>query len=198
MERVWMQDYRPGSVLFLKGSGILSDAISTMEGLQERSDFGKLIGEDGAEPSHVALVISETMGIEASVNGVQPFFLSKYLDDPSEKWIFKTPAELDEVTYLEGVNYAMKIVGTPYDFPGLLLGFPVVIMSHLENIFPFLKRWPLPFHLPGSHVCDTFVADVWSRTKKYQNEKIFKEWNIERISPAVFLNEFPWDEGGSK
>ncbi len=171
---------------------MLSDGISFFESMEESTGFGKLVGIDGKEPGHVVYVVGEGKGLEATVEGIVPSNLSKFFDNKHCLVIRRTPNGVDMTAIQQGFKYGVSLLGNPYDYSGIF-GKLVDILTPLEGIFPFIRRWPVPLHWPGARFCSAYVADIYKHTDRYAGEPIFKKWNITRISPSVLWEEFQWE-----
>lgn len=181
---IWGTDYRPGTVIFLRNNdNLISKGISWFENLDEAASFSA---------SHVAFVVNETMGLESSVHGIQPFHLSKYFDDKSMTVICRELIGLDDLAFRQAYDYGLSIVGRWYAYPGLIIGFPAMILSPFDNIFPVLRKLPLPLNYFGERVCSSFVADQWKHTDRYGDSALYKEFHVTRIHPNILWNRLPW------
>lgn len=183
---IYGQDYAPGFSLFVKNnSNIFSKGIIWFQSLQEISDF---------TASHVLFVIDEQLGLEASEEGIDFCELENYFHDESCQVVCREPVGINEIAFLQAWNYGLSIKGRPYDYTGLALGFPLMILSGLSKWVKFLRKLPVPFHIPGARVCSSFVADCYKHTDKYFEVKLLKEWHVSRISPVMLWNDFPYKQ----
>jgi len=181
---VWGLDYKPGTVLFLKNEdNLISRGIAWFENIQEAASF---------KASHVAFVVDEYTGLESSAHGIQSFKLSKYFDDKSMTVVCRQLEGLDELAFQQAFDYGHSIIGKPYDYIGLIIGFPLMILSPLDEIFPILRKLPLFGSYFGARVCSSFVADQWKHTERYKILSVFKKWHVTKISPNVLWVRFPW------
>lgn len=186
-------DYIAGETLFTHADrSVITEGISYFEHLGEATNFGKLIGQKNAEPGHVVWVISEKEGFESYVGGVQKCRLQKYFDDPHCIVVSRTPKDIDDAALQQGYRYAVSRLGHPYDYTGII-GKAIDILTPIESVFPFIRKWPVPLHWPGSAFCSALVADIHKHTDRYAKENIFKKWHVTRISPSIWWNEFCWE-----
>lgn len=137
-------------------------------------------------------VVNEHLGLEAAEKGVAFCNLEDYFDDTECQVVCREPVDIDEPAFLEAYNYGVELKGRPYDYTGLALGFPLMILTGLSRWIKFLRKLPVPFHIPGSRVCSAFVADCYKHTHRYKEVKLLKEWHVSRISPVTLFNHFPY------
>ena len=179
---VFNQDFEQADILFTKKPGsIISEAISGALNLLDDSDF---------DPSHVIIIQDDKWGIEAAENGVKWCRLHPIWHGGYSYKICRLPLTQESEKYWI-VRHALKYYGRPYDFTGLLMGFPLQIVTKLSSVLPVLRKIPVPLHLPGSFVCSAFVAQVLKDTGFF-DFKLLKEWHPTRVTPAMLLREIPW------
>jgi len=184
VQSIYGQDYAPGYAIFMKKDGnFLSDGITWFQSVFESAEF---------IASHVLLVVDEKYGIEAAEHGIQLCYLSEYFDDPGKQVVCRKPMDIDNKISTEILAFAKKQIGNPYDYTGLILGFPLMLISSLTRWIKPLRKLPVPFHIPGSRVCSAFVADCYKHTEKYKEVKLLKQYHISRITPVSLWNEFPF------
>lgn len=182
--------YAPGYDLYTYDrSSFISKGIVWFESVQEVIQYASLLKTNGL--SHEVGVIDETQGIEDSVHGVQFCDLSKYLDDPNTLCVFREPIGLTDEAVAQKIAYLKSQLGVPYDYTGLG-GFALSILLPIQNLFPFWRKLPLPFHTPNTHVCDTLQMDAWKHTDLYRDIPLFQQWNIQRITVNKAWNQFPY------
>jgi uncharacterized protein YycO len=177
-------DYAPGYSIFTKtDKNAISDGIVWFENLEESAAFGA---------SHVMLVKDEHTVIEATDPKVKETDIKEYFDDPHTLVVCRKPSVLNDTIAQQATQFGMSAIGDPYDFTGLLVGFLLMITTHLDDYFKFLRKWPLPMHLHKSYVCSALVADCYKHTDYYVNIPLFKEWHVSRIFPNKLFDEFPY------
>jgi hypothetical protein len=186
VQPVFGKDYEPGSTIFTrKDSGIISKGIIWFQSIDESVAW---------IPTHVLIVINKTFGIEAAEKGIQFCSLKDYFDDSKCQVVCRKPIDLDLKISWQAINYAYKLKGRPYDYVALGLGYPLMILSGLSRWIKWLRKLPVPFHIPGARVCSAFVADCYKHTDRYKEVMLFKEWHVSRITPVMLWNEFTWKE----
>lgn len=184
VQPIYRKDYAPVYALFIRrDDNSMSEGITWFTSLFESAEF---------IASHVVRVVDEKFGIEASEHGIQLCYLSKYFDDPKIQVVCREPADLDDKTVSEILAYDKSQIGKPYDYTGLVLGFPLMFIFSLTRWIKPLRKLPVPFHIPGARVCSAFVADCYKHTKKYGDIKLFREWHVSRITPVMLWNDFPF------
>jgi hypothetical protein len=188
---IYGQDYAPGYDLYTYnyGSG-LSEGIVWFQSIDEVIAYSNLLKVRGF--SHVLSVVDEESGIEASEGGVARCQLSKYFNDPNELVVCREPLGLTDIATMEKNKFLMSKIGAEYDYTGLVLGFTAATIAQIQNIFPFWRKLPLPFHTNGAYVCSSLQADAWKHTQLYWHLKLFEDWNITRITPNKLWNNFPY------
>jgi len=184
IQPVYGRDFAPGYTLFIKNTRLISQGIEWFESLEEACDF---------IASHVCLVVNENTGVECAEHGVQYTTLTDYFDNTNIQVVCREPEGLDGLTIGQVLDCAGKMYDnhTPYDYTGLV-GFIGIIIIKLSGIFHFLRKLPVPLHIPGARVCSAFVGDCYKHTDKYKNTELFKNYNISRIDPVLLYNRFPW------
>lgn len=188
---IYGQDYAPGYDIYtIKPGNAISEGIVWFQNIDERIEYEKLLKVHGF--SHVFHVVDEEWGIEASDQGIQRFRLSEYFDDPDYIVVCREPENLLFPSVFEKNQYLESLIGRPYDIPALGLGFAAMILSRVTSLFPFWRKTPVPFHLPGARVCSSLVADGWKHTRQYSDIQLLKEWNITRIHVHKLWNGFPY------
>lgn len=195
IKQIYGHDYAPGYDLFTRQiDNFVSNGISWFESLEEQADF---------YPSHTLKVLNETIGIESSTGGVQWCNLSSYFDDPKIQVVCREPVDLDYPTYLEMYEAANKIKNHErqwydplryvlgkhmgYDYTGLA-GAALRITFKLEHLLPFLKKLPVPFHMPGTYYCSALISWLNKQAKKYRNISLYRKYHVTRITPAMLFN----------
>lgn len=175
-------EFTVGDFIFTKTPGNpVSEAISTMLDTFDDSWF---------DPSHVLIVQDDRWGIEAAEAGVkwcrlQPIF------DGKKSYVIAKPDWRPEVANAI-IRCALGYYGRIYDVTGLIIGFPLQLITGLSKIIKPLRKLPLPLHIPGSFVCSAFAAQVLKDTGYFNDVKLLKEWHTSRITPAMLLRDFPW------
>jgi len=176
------RDYCTGDVIFTKTPGnVISGAISKVLDVLDDTDF---------DPSHVLIVQNDKWGIEAFIEGIKWCRLHEIFHG-DHKYVIASPGCSQEIRD-KIVNCSLNYYGRPYDVTGLILGFPLQLVTKLSVILPPLRKIPVPFHMPGAFVCSAFVAQVFKDTGCFNHVKLLNEWHTTRITPAMLLRDFPW------
>ena len=179
-------DYAPGHVLFTRTDGsFISKGIVWFQDQFEASDF---------DPSHVMLVVDEHTVTEAVSQGIKETNIHEYFDNEKVQVLCRKPEGLTDQIAQELIAYSKTMIGMPYDFTGLLLGYPLMITLGLAKYIKFLRKLPLPLHFPGSRVCSGYVSDIFKHHDAYKAVRLLKDWHITRIVPSMLLNEFPFSQ----
>lgn len=180
---VYGKDYAPGYSIFTRtDNNFLSEGIVWFESQLEAAQF---------EASHVMIVKDENTIIEATSPNIKETNIHEYFDNVHVQAVCREPLDIDYAAQ-QALKYGVSLEGRPYDFTGLLLGFPLMITTGLVKYFKFLRKWPLPMHQLGSRVCSAFVADCYKHTDRYSEIPLFKEWHVSRIIPNMLWNDFPY------
>ncbi len=186
VQPVFEKDYQSGSTIFVrKDNNIISKGIIWFQSVDESTSW---------IATHVLLVLNKKFGIEAAEKGIAICSLDEYFNDPKCQVVCRKPVDLDLKISFEAINYAYKLKGRPYDYVALGLGYPLMILSGLSRWLKFLRKLPVPFHIPGARVCSAFVADCYKHTDRYKEVMLLKDWHVSRITPVMLWNEFPWKE----
>ena len=185
---IYGQDYKPGTHMFMREPGNwISDGVCWFGSFEEACAFSS---------SHVIMVVDEKTGLECSEYGVQYFPLSKYFDGKHEI-VCREPLGMDELSVKQALDYGAILQSgakgyAGYDGLALFLGYPIAVLSEQLRFFPWLRKIPVPFHLPNGRVCSVFMADMMKHTDRYKDAEIFYQWNMTRITPVILYNEFPY------
>lgn len=180
---VYKQDYDTGYSIFIRGSSLVSRGIIWFTDIFESASF---------MASHVIIVLNSKYGMDASENGINYCYLKDYFDNEKYECVCREPHVLDEYTQQELRMFMLRQIGKPYDYTGLLFGFPMMLLTQFSNIVKPIRKLPVPFHIPQSRVCSAFVADCYKHTEKYRNVRLLREWHVSRITPAMLWNQFPY------
>ena len=187
---IYGQDYAPGYSLFTyKNNSSLSKDIGWFQNKDEALEFGEKLKIKGL--SHVISVKDEHTGYEAAEHGIRECELSKYFDDPEMLVICREPDGLWPVAAAEKLEYQKSLLGSPYDYAALG-GFALSIISGFSKIIPYLKKLPIPFHLPGARVCSSYEADGFLHTERYRHIPLFQDYHVTRIHVNLLWNRFPY------
>ena len=177
-------DFKDGDILFTKKHGdVLSDAISTVL---------DVLDDAGFDPSHVLIIQDDKWGIESAEHGVRWCRLHPYWHEGYD-YVIARPKYTDEDTPFWIIREALKYYGRPYDYTGLVMGFPIMLLTKLSRVIKPFRKVPVPLHLPTSFVCSAFVAQVLKDTHRFDDVNLLNEWHCSRITPAMLLRDFPWE-----
>jgi hypothetical protein len=184
---IYGKDFGPGYVGFSrrrKTGHIINDVIVWFGNLQEACDFSA---------SHVFVVVNERMGIESAERGAEYFNLQKRLSNPDLEFVFREPSQLGWLTVREMLEEGARLEKkeVPYDYTGLIFGHPIAALG-LARWFKPLRKMPVLFHWPGSMVCSSLGARLLKATTVFKNFRLFREWNILRITPVILYNHGPF------
>jgi hypothetical protein len=173
--------YKPGSVIFTRKDGaFLSEGIVWFLDQFDAADF---------LASHVLIVENERFGIESAEEGIKYTRLWPLFNDPAYSIVVRDPVGLDIDMGIRIMNTALKYYGQPYDYLALVSGFPVQVVAKLWKLVPFLRKLPIPFHLPGAFVCSAYVSQVLKDQDEFKDAKLFQDWHVTRITPSMLYRE---------
>jgi hypothetical protein len=173
--------YKPGSVLFTRKDGaFLSEGIVWFLDQFDAADF---------LASHVLIVENERFGIESAEEGIKYTRLWPLFNDPSYAVVVRDPIGLDAPMGERIMQTALKYYGQPYDYLALVGGFPVQVSAKIWKLFPFLRKFPIPFHLPGAFVCSAYVSQVLKDQPEFKDAELFQDWHVTRITPSMLYRE---------
>jgi hypothetical protein len=173
--------YKPGSIIFTKKDGsFLSEGIVWF---LDQFDAAAFIA------SHVLIVENENFGIEAAENGVKHTRLHPLFNDPAYSMVVRNPKGLNDYMGDRLIDTALNYYGRPYDYLALVAGFPMQLLTRLWKILPFMKKLPIPLHIPGAFVCSAYISQVLKDQDEFKNEKLFTEWHVSRITPTMLYRE---------
>ena len=188
---IYGQDFLPGYPIFtVTDNSFISNGIIWFQNLDERIEYEKMLNVEGF--SHVLWVVNEHFGIEAAEHGIQFCNLEEdYFTNAHIHCVCREPIGIDDRTYAEAFNRALQLKGHGYDFPSLL-GFALSLISRASDILPFLRKLPIPLHIPGTRVCSAFYADCMKHTQLYRDIQLFKDYHVTRIHVHKLWNHFPF------
>jgi hypothetical protein len=180
-----MVDFKPGDILFTRNmDNTVSGIIATVQ---------DALDDAGFDPSHVLIIQDDKWGIESAENGVRWCRLHPIWHENFQYIIARPYSKYDEtVTGTRIVKEALKYYGRPYDYTGLVAGFPMMLITKLSRLIKPLRKLPIPLHLPGSFVCSAFASQAMKDTRLFDEVKLLQEWHTTRITPSMLLREFPW------
>ena len=143
--------------------------------------------------SHSFYVVDANTIIEAEAEGVIMSDPKKYFNEPYIHVFFKKPIHLNPDYVKIMTDYALSLVGKPYDW-GLFLNFLWQWIATKLHITISKKSPPL-LDNPNWMMCSEVSASTLSQIPEYSNLDPLSEWHPARISPLKLFSSpifEPW------
>jgi hypothetical protein len=177
-------NYGPGYIGFsYRDNNVISEGIAYFTE-EEAKDI---------KVSHSFYVVDQETIIEAEFTGVIMSDPKKYFDNPHAIVFFKKPIHLFNSYITVMSEYALSLVGKPYDY-GLFINFLYqwFVTKILRREIP--KKDPPLLDNPNGFMCSEVSASTLNRIPEYSNLFPLSEWHPARISPMLLFGAKIFEE----